>query len=106
MTDSGHAVVTTTTDTEEKAHSLASAVVEAELAACAQVYPIASVYRWQGKIERDKEWRIDFKTRADLVPRLQEFIIEHHDYDKPEVIGLTITSGTAGYLNWVSEETK
>ncbi|QKV92750.1 divalent-cation tolerance protein CutA [Streptomyces sp. NA02950] len=105
MTDSGHAVVITTTDAEEKANDLAGVVVNEKLAACAQVYSISSVYRWEGKIERDQEWRIDFKTRHDLVSELTRFIAEHHDYDEPEIIAVPITGGSAGYLNWVSAET-
>ncbi|WP_372406760.1 divalent-cation tolerance protein CutA [Streptomyces luteireticuli] len=103
---SDYAVVITTTDAEDKAHTLASAVVNEKLAACAQVYPIASVYRWEGKIEQDKEWRIDFKTRSDLVDKLAGFIGEHHDYDEPEIIALPIMGGSAGYLNWVTAETQ
>ncbi|MBB1242930.1 divalent-cation tolerance protein CutA [Streptomyces durbertensis] len=105
MTDSGHVVVVTTTDAEDKAHELAGAVIGARLAACAQVYPISSVYRWRGKVERDQEWRIDFKTRADLVEPLTRYVTEHHDYDEPEVVALPITGGSADYLNWVTDET-
>ncbi|WP_435243203.1 divalent-cation tolerance protein CutA [Streptomyces cucumeris] len=106
MTDSGHSVVITTTDAEEKAKALAGVVVAEQLAACAQVYPISSVYRWEGKIQHDQEWRIDFKTRSDLVDELTRFIAEHHDYDEPEIIATPVTGGSAGYLNWVSTETK
>ncbi|MFE7542964.1 divalent-cation tolerance protein CutA [Streptomyces platensis] len=106
MTETGYAVVTTTTDAEEKAHDLAGAAVNAKLAACAQVYSISSVYQWKGKIERDKEWRIDFKTRGDLVEKLTQFLAEHHDYEEPEIIAVPVTGGSAGYLNWVSNETK
>ncbi|WP_030663112.1 divalent-cation tolerance protein CutA [Streptomyces rimosus] len=106
MTNSDHAVVITTTDSEAKARVLAGAVVNAKLAACAQVYAISSIYRWEGKVEQDQEWRIDFKTRGGLVDRLSTFIAEHHDYDEPEIISLPVTGGSPGYLAWVTAETR
>ncbi|MFD7663027.1 divalent-cation tolerance protein CutA [Streptomyces sp. NPDC059788] len=106
MTNSDYAVVITTTDSEDKARTLAGAVVNEKLAACAQVYSISSVYQWQGKVEEEQEWRIDFKTRSALVDGLSSFIAEHHDYDEPEIIALPITGGSPGYLSWVSAETR
>ncbi|MFC5719071.1 divalent-cation tolerance protein CutA [Streptomyces gamaensis] len=105
MTNPDYAVVTTTTDAEDKAHALAGSAVTERLAACAQVYPIASVYRWEGKVEREREWRVDFKTRAELVDKLAAFISAHHDYDEPEVIAVPVIGGSPGYLNWLTSET-
>jgi periplasmic divalent cation tolerance protein len=106
MTTPEYAVVTTTTDEEEKARSLASEVINGRLAACAQVYPISSVYRWEGKVEQEREWRIDFKTRGNLVERLAERIGELHDYNTPEIIAVPVHSGSAAYLSWVTAETQ
>ncbi|MFI9237264.1 divalent-cation tolerance protein CutA [Streptomyces sp. NPDC053079] len=100
------AVVTTTTDSEDKAQALAAGVVEGGLAACAQVYPIGSVYRWEGKVESAREWRIDFKTRSALVDELTAFLVGKHDYDTPEVIAVPVTGGHAAYLAWVTAETR
>lgn len=100
------AVVTTTTDREDKARALATGVVEGGLAACAQVYPIGSVYRWEGKVESAREWRIDFKTRSALVDELTAFVVGKHDYDTPEIIAVPVTGGHAAYLDWVAAETR
>ncbi|MFB8773336.1 divalent-cation tolerance protein CutA [Streptomyces broussonetiae] len=106
MTDSAYAIVVTTTDAEEKARALAAGVIGERLAACAQVYPISSVYRWEGAVEEAREWRVDFKTRGELVARLAERIGELHDYDTPEVIAVPVVSGSAAYLSWVAAETR
>ncbi|MFF4815057.1 divalent-cation tolerance protein CutA [Kitasatospora sp. NPDC001309] len=98
-------VVTTTHDGSEQARALAKKVVEARLAACAQVYPIQSVYWWDGEVQDSAEWRIDFKTRADLAERLGAFIGEHHIYDTPEIVGVPLATGSAAYLDWVRAET-
>ncbi|WP_327676106.1 divalent-cation tolerance protein CutA [Kitasatospora sp. NBC_00458] len=98
-------VVTTTHDEEAKARALAADVVGARLAACAQVYPIRSVYWWDGEVQDAAEWRIDLKTRAELAPELVEFIGERHEYDTPEVVAVPVVAGSAAYLEWVRTET-
>src|SRR2546423_13067881 len=49
--------VQTTTDSRAEAMELSRAAVEARLAACAQVAgPVASMYWWDGSLERTEEW--------------------------------------------------
>ncbi|MET8701682.1 divalent-cation tolerance protein CutA [Kitasatospora sp. NPDC004723] len=98
-------VMTTTHDDEAKARTLAADVVRARLAACAQVYRIRSVYWWEGEVQDAAEWRIDFKTRAELADPLTGFISEHHDYATPEVVAVPVATGSAAYLEWVRAET-
>ncbi|KJY27299.1 divalent-cation tolerance protein CutA [Streptomyces sp. NRRL S-495] len=105
MNDSELLVVTTTHDEEAKARTLAADVVRARLAACAQVYRIQSVYWWDGEVQDAAEWRIDFKTRAELADALVKFIGERHDYDTPEVVAVPVVAGSAAYLDWVRAET-
>ncbi|MFJ5884013.1 divalent-cation tolerance protein CutA [Kitasatospora cineracea] len=105
MTNHGHIMVTTTHDDEAKARELAAAVVRERLAACAQVYPIESVYWWDGEVQSGKEWRVDFKSRAELGDRLTAFIGEQHSYDTPEIIVVPVVSGGASYLEWIDAET-
>jgi periplasmic divalent cation tolerance protein len=106
MTTFDYLVVTTTTDSEAAARVLAETVVRERLAACAQVYVISSVYWWEGEVQSSPEWRVDFKTRAELWDRLVEFIASNHSYDTPEIIGAPVVMGSAAYLSWVAAETE
>ncbi|MEV7177571.1 divalent-cation tolerance protein CutA [Kitasatospora sp. NPDC093679] len=105
MTTRDVLVVTTTHDAQEKARALAELVVRERLAACAQVYPIGSVYRWEGEVRSEPEWRIDFKTTAGVVDRLTAFLREHHGYETPEVVAVPVVAGSEAYLAWVAAET-
>ncbi|MEV7777774.1 divalent-cation tolerance protein CutA [Kitasatospora sp. NPDC088351] len=104
-TDHAVVVVTTSTETEDQARALAAAVVRERLAACAQIHPIQSLYRWEGTVRESPEWRVDLKTRADLADRLTAFVAEHHDYDVPEIIVVPVVGGGPAYLGWVAAET-
>ena len=64
-------LVVTTVGTADAARALARDMVERRLAACAQITAIESIYRWQGAVEHEPEFRLLLKTRAALVPALQ-----------------------------------
>ncbi|WP_229891135.1 divalent-cation tolerance protein CutA [Streptomyces mashuensis] len=97
----------TTTDGEEHARHLAATAVERRLAACAQIDgPVTSVYRWEGEVRADQEWRVLYKTTADRCAALEAHVRAEHTYDVPEVIALPVTAGSDAYLAWVREETR
>jgi periplasmic divalent cation tolerance protein len=99
--------VQTTTDSRAEAMDLSRAAVESRLAACAQVAgPVASMYWWDGELERAEEWLVLFKLPADRYEELAAFITERHSYDEPEIVALPIVTGSATYLNWMHEETR
>ena len=96
--------VLTTAGSEEEADRIGAALVERRLAACAQVLgPIASRYRWQGKIEQAQEWMCVAKTEASRYPELEAAIRELHSYDEPEIVATPIVAGSKGYLDWLGD---
>jgi periplasmic divalent cation tolerance protein len=98
--------VQTTTDSRAEAMELSRAAVEARLAACAQVAgPVASMYWWDGGLERTEEWLVLLKLPADRYDELAAFITERHSYDEPEIVALPILTGSAACLSWMWEET-
>lgn len=99
-----HLQVLTTAGSEQEAEALATALVERRLAACVQVIgPVASTYRWQGEVERAREWQCLAKTRADRYPEVEAAIRELHSYDEPEIVATPIVAGSPGYLRWIDE---
>ena len=106
MTGPAWLAVLTTTDSEEKAHTLARGAVEARLAACAQISaPVTSVYRWQDAVETGQEWQVLLKTTAERYDELETHLAAAHDYGTPEIIALPVVRGSDRYLAWVSAET-
>jgi periplasmic divalent cation tolerance protein len=102
-----HVVVASTTDSEQEARSLAAGAIEARLGACAQVVgPITSVFRWEGAVQTEQEWRVEIKTASDRVPALTEHLQTAHSYDVPEIIATPIEGGSAAYLSWLVDETR
>lgn len=99
-------VVLCTVPSEDVGVAIARAVVEGSLAACVNIVPgVRSIYRYQGKVEDDRELLLVIKTRTDKIAALEVAIRALHPYEVPEVIALDITTGAAPYLAWVREQT-
>ena len=99
--------VQTTTDSRAEAMELSRAAVEARLAACAQVAgPVASMYWWDGGLERAEEWLVLLKLPVDRYDELAAFLTERHSYDEPEIVATAIVSGSASFLSWIRDETR
>lgn len=88
----------------DHASELAKKIVETNLAACVNVLPtVESHYKWEGKINCDKESLLIVKTTEKQVEPLIQFVKENHPYDVPEIIALPITEGLPAYLDWIKE---
>jgi periplasmic divalent cation tolerance protein len=99
--------VTTTTENNEDADRIATTLVDRRLAACAQVSgPIESVYWWQDKVERTREWVCSVKTRHELYALVEDSIQQLHPYEVPQIVAIPIVEGSAAYLRWMDEQVK
>jgi periplasmic divalent cation tolerance protein len=105
--DEKHLVVYITTPDMQTGEEIAGALIERKLAACVNLIPVHSIYRWEGEVARDDEVLLIVKTRADLfAEQLVPAVEELHPYQVPEIIALPVVMGTAGYLKWIDEETR
>ena len=96
-------VVTTLAD-KTSAERLAGQLLEQRLAACVQISPCTSWYRWQGKIEQGEEMICTIKSRRDLFPELCRAIRVLHPYQVPEILASQVVAGGEEYLHWLSQE--
>lgn len=100
-------VIFVTTPSGEEAETIAKALVEERLAACANIVPsVSSIFRWEGKVERETEALVILKSRRKLLDRLIERVRDLHSYEVPEVIALQIAAGSKAYLDWIKQETE
>ncbi len=100
-------VIFITAPNEDEASRIARSLVEARLAACANIVKnVRSIYTWQGNIQDDSEVLMIIKTREGLFSAVAGKVKELHSYDVPEIIALPIIDGSPDYLNWLKESTE
>jgi periplasmic divalent cation tolerance protein len=62
---------------------------------------VESIYRWQGKVESNREWLLLIKTTAERFPAVRDALRKLHSYELPECIAITIEDGSPEYLQWL-----
>jgi len=88
----------------EEAERIGRAVVEARLAACANILgPVRSIYRWDGKIDSADEVAAIFKTSDEQADALMTRIAGLHSYDVPCVVVWPIDKVLQSYAHWVDD---
>ncbi len=91
----------------DAADHLARALIEENVAACVNILgACASVYRWQGVVERAEEIPLLIKTTVVRYAALEATIRRLHPYELPEIVAVPVAQGLPGYLQWVQNETR
>jgi periplasmic divalent cation tolerance protein len=99
-------IVLITGPSEEESARIGHALVGERLAACVNIIPaVRSIYRWEGRIEDEKEVLLIIKTKRVLFERLQKRVKELHSYSVPEIVALPLVEGDEAYMNWLGQET-
>lgn len=90
----------------DAADAIARQLVEERLAACVNLLPVKSVYRWQGALTVDAEVTMLAKVCDESVEALRKRLRELHPYELPEIIALDVDAAASlpEYLAWVRAE--
>jgi periplasmic divalent cation tolerance protein len=102
---SANIIVLVTCGSAREARVLGTAIVRDRLAACVNITssPVRSIYRWKGRIESAKEFLLIIKTTRKRFSSLEREILRLHSYDLPEIIAISITMGSKGYMKWLED---
>ena len=88
-----------------EARSIARALVEERLAACANIIQgMESIYRWKGEITSSGEVVLIVKTTHSLAQACAGRIRERHSYEIPCVLPFDIDGVNNPFADWVSGE--
>lgn len=88
------------------AETIATALVEQRLAACANILPgMTSIYVWEGKLNRDQEVAMIIKTRAGQATAAIAAAKALHPYENPAFVVLPVAGGAAPFLEWILAQT-
>ena len=103
MSGNKYSIVIATYPNKEAAKKTAKLLVEERLAACVQLFPIESIYSWEGKIFDENELMLIIKTKTSMFGEVSAYIKKNHSYEVPEIIQIPITNGLPEYLSWIDD---
>ncbi len=96
-------IVYITAGSMDEAKSIGRTLVEERLAACINIFPITSIFRWKDKINEGGELGMLVKTSTVKVRDVEKRVKQLHSYEVPCVISFKIDAGSADYLKWIEE---
>jgi periplasmic divalent cation tolerance protein len=98
-------ILYTTLPNKNITKKIAEILVNENLVACVNFFPIESVYKWNGKLTEDKEYALIMKTRKSLYKKVEKRLNEIHPYEVPAIVSYEIKEGLRDYLSWIKKET-
>src|SRR3989338_5593377 len=86
---------------KKEAEKIGEGLVRKRLAACVNIFSVDSIYRWNKKIVKEKEFAMIIKTKKENFDRVEKFILENHSYKAPCIIEIPIARITKRYKEWL-----
>lgn len=86
-----------------EAERIADILLKRRLIACANFFPVESMYWWENKITGDNEFVLLCKTQEDKYEEVREEIKKNHSYEVPCILKLSAEADPS-YLRWLSKE--
>ena len=90
----------------DEANKISKLAIERKIAACANIFPINSMYSWHEKIENNDEYLVIYKTTDKKIKQLRQFLEENHSYEIPEIIDFELNHTNSKYLDWIIQSTQ
>jgi len=84
----------------ENASKIARELLSRRLAACVNMFPVSSIYRWNEKIEEDNEVAMFVKTDSKHLEEIIRVVKSLHTYELPAIEFWGI-EGEEDYLDWI-----
>jgi len=89
-----------------EAKKIAGRLLEKKLIACANFFPVESMYSWKGKVVEAKECIILAKTTDSGFERIEKEVKAMHGYDVPAIYSWKADKVSRLYSDWVNKEVK
>ena len=90
----------------KEAKLIATHLLEKKLIACVNIFPVTSLFRWQGKVVEESEAALLCKARKEHFDRIREEVRQLHSYEIPCIVALPWHGSDEEFRKWVEEETK
>lgn len=94
-----------TNPSRKTAIKISETLLKKRIAACANIFPIESIYLWKGKIEKAKEFVLIAKTSEKNFGKLKKEVERIHPYEVPCIVKIPVQANEE-YAKWLLGEMK
>lgn len=98
------AVVYITFKDKKEAEKIVLALLKEKLVACANIYPVGSVFPWKNQLKKGKEFVALCKTKHSLINQIEAKVKLMHSYEIPCILSWNAEANRE-FENWVFEST-
>lgn len=98
--------IITSLPSPDLANQIARDLIQSKLAASAQIFPINSVYSWQGEVYEDDDFQLQIKTIPGQYRAVAQVILENHPYEIPEIYAIAATDVYQPYAQWIEDNSR
>lgn len=88
-----------------EAQRIAKHLLKKRLIACANMFPVESLYNWKGKPQHEKEFALIAKSAAQKYNRINKEVKKIHSYEIPLIAKINAKANRE-FESWVKKETK
>ncbi|MFH0868784.1 MAG: divalent-cation tolerance protein CutA [archaeon] len=88
---------------EKEASKIANHLLGKKLIACANVFPISSMFTWENKSKNVKEFALFAKTKPENFEKVKVEVKKVHSYECPCIVKFDVESNKE-FEDWVRSE--
>lgn len=96
-------IIYTTLPSQEIAQKISQELLTQKLIACANWFPVTSMFSWQGTISKEREWVLLCKTIEENLQDVEKAIKKMHPYEIPCILSLLVGSNQE-FFSWTENE--
>lgn len=86
-----------------EAKKIARHLLEKRLIACANIFPIESLFWWEGKLTEEKEAAMLCKAKKESFSSIEAEVKKIHSYKVPCIVAFDWAASNKGYAEWVKK---
>lgn len=85
----------------EEARKLGKLMIERKIAACVDMWPIQSMYIWEGKFQDIPQAMLQITTLESKLQQVDDLISANHSYAIPMIAGTDVRRINIEYKEWL-----
>ncbi|MCR4328595.1 MAG: divalent-cation tolerance protein CutA [Patescibacteria group bacterium] len=99
-------LIYTTCKNTEEAVKIGKIILDKKLASCVNIWPLQSMYYWQGRLENHLETGMLVKTLEHHLSEIESLIEANHSYATPYIGAIEVRRFNRAYREWMSSVIK